>query len=615
MNPASHCQFQNLDETAAACLAYWRPLKPHFSAGKGQVHLAKTGASFKRAAVGLEGFSRPLFGLAPLCAGGRDFPEREMFIEGLTNGSDPDHPDFWGWPGGLDQRLVESAALGFAISLAPEAFWDPLSGRAKDNLGAWLKHCQTCTVSANNWQFFHVLGSLGLSRVGVKHDLGVREHALQTLEGWYQGEGWYSDGANRRFDHYCGFAMHYYGLIYAALVPEDVERGKRIRERAVLFADQFRHWSDDEGAIIPYGRSMTYRFATSSFWTALAFAGVEAPSHGAAKKLWAANMRWWAKRDWADRDGVMSVGYLYPNLMLSESYNSPSSPYWAMKSFLALALPESHGFWKEDEQQQSLPKVIKLDRPGNLIMSEKGNAIMLSSGSECRHPFRAAQEKYAKFAYSSAYGFSVDCDHGAFAICPHDNALVFSENCWQFYQRSTNHDCRISDNLLWANWSPLSGLEIETWLIPANPWHIRIHKITSTRCLQTLEGGFAIQRDDIGPDVSEAGRGFARVVKGEHASAAIDLEFEGALSRTGIVRDALPNTSLYFPQTHVPQLSTRIEPGETWLAGAFLGSPNGLAEPPKAIPKDALGALLKGTRSVKGLKFTEAEFQRIVEEV
>ena len=146
MNPAPDCQFQTPDETAQACIDYWKPLKPYFTPGRGQVHLARTGAAFPVAAAGLEGFSRPLFGLAPLCAGGRDFDGREMFIEGLTNGSDPEHPDFWGWPGDRDQRLVESAALGFALALAPEAFWDPLSPKAKDTLAAWLKHCQSCAV-------------------------------------------------------------------------------------------------------------------------------------------------------------------------------------------------------------------------------------------------------------------------------------------------------------------------------------------------------------------------------------------------------------------------------------------------------------------------------------
>lgn len=605
MNPITDCQFRTPDESAKACVELWKPLRPYFSEGKGRVSLGKTGAHFRVAAAELEGFSRPLFGLAPLVAGGRDFEGRDMFLEGLANGADPDHPDFWGWPDDYDQRLVESAAIGFTLALAPEAFLDPLPAKAKTNLSNWLLACQARKVGNNNWHFFHVLGSLGLSQIGTEHDLGVRENALQMLETWYQDEGWYSDGANRHFDHYIGFAMHFYGLIYSKLAPQDADRCERFRERAALFAEQFCHWTDNEGASLAYGRSMTYRFAQASFWAGLAYAGVEAPSHGVSRQLWASNMRWWAKRDYFDRDGVMPVGYGYPNLIMSESYNSPGSPYWAMKAFLPLALPDDHGFWTQPEQEIERPPVARLSVPGMLIMAENGNSTALSSGSENAHQHRCTPDKYAKFAYSTAYGFSVEGDAYAFGQNPFDNSLAFSDNTRQFFTRSGNEDARISDDCLWAKWSPCPGIEVETWLIPKNPWHIRVHRIRSERAMSTIEGGFAIPRTDDAPDLSEEGEGFARVLKDGHGGAAVDLALEGALGRTGTVRRALPNTSLYFPQTHVPQLHADIEPGETWLAGAFLGSPNGLSEPPAAPTAEELQKLLDGTVRVKGLKFEE----------
>ncbi|MCB1969121.1 MAG: DUF2264 domain-containing protein [Geminicoccaceae bacterium] len=606
MNPIADCQFRTPDESAAACIALWEPLRPYFSEGRGRVSLGRTAAHFRVAAAELEGFSRPLFGLAPLCAGGRDFEGRPYFLEGLANGADPDHPDFWGWPDDYDQRLVESAAIGFTLALAPEAFFEPLPAKARVNLGNWLKFCQGRKVHPNNWHFFHVLGSLGLDRIGVRHDPEVRENALRTLEGFYQEDGWYSDGRNRHFDHYIGFAMHFYGLVYAVLNPQDADRAARFRERAALFAGQFRHWTDDEGASLAYGRSMTYRFAQASFWAGLAYAGIEAPGgHGVSRRLWASNMRWWARRDWFDRDGVMPVGYGYPNLLMSESYNSPGSPYWAMKAFLPLALSGDHAFWSEPEKDFERPPVVRLSVPGMLIMSEKGNSTALSSGSENCHPHRGVPEKYAKFAYSTAYGFSVDPESGGFDVCSFDNMLSFSDNGRQFYPRVGNIDARISDDCLWARWSPCADVEVETWLIPRNPWHLRLHRIVSGRPMKTIEGGFAVPRDDDPPAVAEAGEGLARVLAGGHAAVACDLDVEGASRRTGVLRQPLPNSSLYFPQTHVPQLHIDIEAGETWLAGAFLGSPNGFSDPPAAPAREELSALLAGTIRVKGLKFGE----------
>ena len=41
-----------------------------------------------------------------------------------------------------------------------------------------------------------------------------------------------------------------------------------------------------------------------------------------------------------DRDGILTIGYCYPQMYMAERYNAPGSPYWGMKSFLLLALPD-----------------------------------------------------------------------------------------------------------------------------------------------------------------------------------------------------------------------------------------------------------------------------------
>ena len=55
--------------------------------------------------------------------------------------------------------------------------------------------------------------------------------------------------------------------------------------------------------------------------------------------------------------------------------------------------------------------------------------------------------------------------------------IAFSPNERQFFTRMQNEDARISDDCLWARWIPCDGLEVETWLLPRNPWHIRVDRI------------------------------------------------------------------------------------------------------------------------------------------
>ena len=133
--------------------------------------------------------------------------------------------------------------------------------------------------------------------------------------------------------------MHYYSLLYCHIASTPFFAGSRLtsaekvktyKERASLFARDFIHYFDpDSGASIPFGRSLTYRFACASFWGAMAFADVELPdgmTWGMVKSIYLKNLRWWfARPEILNNDGTLSIGYGYPNLNMAESYNSPGS--------------------------------------------------------------------------------------------------------------------------------------------------------------------------------------------------------------------------------------------------------------------------------------------------
>ncbi len=54
--------------------------------------------------------------------------------------------------------------------------------------------------------------------------------------------------------------------IYATFMQdEDPEWAQRFKERAILFAQDFVYYFDEDGEALPYGRSLTYRFAQRAF--------------------------------------------------------------------------------------------------------------------------------------------------------------------------------------------------------------------------------------------------------------------------------------------------------------------------------------------------------------
>ena len=252
-----------------------------------------------------------------------------------------------------DQRMVEQAAIGLALAFCPERVWEPLDTRCTGtSRGVAARHLRVRPGAEQ----LAVLPCARGSRARTRRASRSTEHALggslELIESYRLGTHWYVDGGLGNVDYYIPFAFHTYGLMYAAanrLGLGNDALAEQFRERAALFAGDFQHWFAPDGAAVPFGRTLTYRFAMSSFWGALAWADVEALPWGVVKGLSMRNLRWWATRPISDRDGVLSIGYAYDNRRLCEGYNSAGSPYWCMKAFGALAAPADHPFWTSEE--------------------------------------------------------------------------------------------------------------------------------------------------------------------------------------------------------------------------------------------------------------------------
>jgi hypothetical protein len=114
------------------------PLEPHTSPGGALICLGNTGTHYDERAAQLEGFSRPLWGLASLLAGGGNYQGAPRWFKGFASGTNPNHEEFWGDMRNRDQRMVECAAIGYTLAVAKESVWDPLDSDAKKNLEHWL---------------------------------------------------------------------------------------------------------------------------------------------------------------------------------------------------------------------------------------------------------------------------------------------------------------------------------------------------------------------------------------------------------------------------------------------------------------------------------------------
>ncbi len=571
-NPLKSRQdLQDLAENMISCAV--KQLSPQ----KAWLNAGESAAKYPHKTAWTEGFLRPLFGLVPLSAGGFKTGLWDEYLEGIKNGTDPNSPEYWGDLDGKEQKVVEMTTLGLALAMVPELVWEPLTEQEKKNLETWLLKINEVPLATNNWLFFYVIVNMGLKKAGAEYSRETMETALDEIEKSYLSDGWYSDGPTLQRDYYIAFAMHFYGLIYAKLMgEEDPVRAKRYKCRAAEFAGDFICWFAKEGDGLPYGRSLTYRFAMSAFWSALAYAEVEAYSWGVVKGIVLRNIRWWMKQPIFDRDGLLTIGYRYPNLKMAEFYNAPGSPAWAMKSFLVLALPEDHPFWTaEEEELPELPLLSVQKHPFMIFMRGEGGSHIqaLTSGQYARFEPSFMAAKYEKFAYSNVFGFSVPgaeygLDQGAF-----DSVLALCEAGDNLYRtRRSCREVKVNENGIYSVWEPWTDVTIHTWLVPCGSWHVRVHRIESKRELTGGEGAYAVncdfyEKQENGSEM-RADERMAKAFFPWGCTGIVNLEG----MREGILVAAHPNTNIMYSRTVIPTLEGKIPVGETWLACAVLGT-------------------------------------------
>lgn len=538
------------------------PLKEYYSEDCARLNVGVTGARHGEALAGLEAFSRILWGLIPYWyGGGKNLEEfKEIYRKGFSSGANPKEKGYWGDVHAYDQRMVEMAAIGFGLCLVPEILWEPLSDEQKDNLANWLWGINEYKLVESNWQFFNVIVNIGLKRVGRKYSQEKMQYAFDCFEKMYLGEGWYSDGLTPQRDYYISFAIHYYSLLYAKFMEkEDVQRSNLYKERAMEFGKTFIYWFDEEGAALPFGRSLTYRFAQTSFWCACVFAGVEVFEMGVVKGIILRHLQNWFKRPIFDNKGILTIGYGYPMLNMAESYNASGSPYWALKSFIILAFDENSEFWKaEVEPMPKLDKVKLLKYAYMLMQRQNKNVMALTAGQYDLSNYVHTDEKYSKFAYSTHFGFCVPRSYASLIKTAPDSMLSFvikELTGDMVFVRKKCMETRITENEVYSKWSPIKGIIVETILVPTDYGHIRKHIIESEYECEAYDSGFAVEKDrEFFKGIHEKGK--AEIDNGREFSAVESEKGEG------IILECDPNTNLIFSQCPmIPSIRYSIKKG------------------------------------------------------
>lgn len=543
------------------------PLKPYYSPECARLELGETAAVYDFTAAEAEGFLRPLWGLIPFWAGGgRDDGFQAIYQKGLVSGTDPANPEYWGGFHDIDQRFVEMAALSYGILMTPEIVWDPLTEQEQINLAEWLDGINHYECPPCNWMFFGILVNIALKSKQMPYNQTRLLEYLDYIESCYQGGGWYVDGQNGEKDYYVSFAFHYYGLIYARFMKsEDPDRCDTYESRACLFAKEFLYWFAEDGSALAYGRSLTYRLAQVSFFSMCAANGLEVLPLPELKGIIVRHLEFWMRQPIFDHAGILTIGYGYPNLLMAEQYNAPGSPYWCMKAFAVLSLPEDHPFWSACAAPLPAMEPQKTISNENMVIQRLGGQVSAYvTGRTLPHHHVHMEEKYSKFVYSSRYAFSVPRSMHTVEEAAPDSMLAF-EYQNRIYTKGITTKHTVCQNSIHMEWSPCPGIQVKTTITLDETGHQRTHEITCEQPCAAYDCGFALPiRKTFAPTVT--------CIKNSISVGQEDSSYEVSTTSTEgrpFLIQASPNTSLMFPKTIIPSIRYELKPGSTCITTTF----------------------------------------------
>ncbi|MEU8386846.1 DUF2264 domain-containing protein [Micromonospora sp. NPDC048843] len=390
--------------------------RPFASSGHALVTFPGPEGGYGRAVDGLEGFARTflLAGFRIAGAGGVGVDQLvDRYTAGITAGTDPSSPDRWVRLDEHPQAKVEAASIALVLDMTRPWIWDRLPSVVRERVVDYLRPAVgDDTYPRINWVWFRLVVQTFLRSVGGPHSLDEMTEDLRTHDGFARGDGWMSDGPDRAYDHYVGWALHLYPTLWARMAGA-ADLAEQRRERDVAGLDRFL--SDAvalvgaDGSPLIQGRSLTYRFAAAApFWVG-AIAGVPSVSLGRLRGAATRIVRHFVANGALDERGLLTLGWHGPWPRLAQSYSGPGSPYWASKGLLGIALPADHPVWMACEEPLPVEErdtLRAVQAPGWLISGTRADGIVRVVNHGTDHAVEGATVSdsplYARLGYSTA---------------------------------------------------------------------------------------------------------------------------------------------------------------------------------------------------------------------
>lgn len=388
----------------------------HASEGNGRITFPGAEGGYGRSVDGLEGFARTFLIAGFRIAGARGVGVDELiafYAQGIRTGVDPAAEDRWVRLNEHPQAKVEAASLALVFDMTRPWLWDTLDELTQQRVIAYLAPVVgDDSYPPNNWLWFRIVVQTFLRSVGGPWSQSDIDDDLARYDAYRREGGWYSDGEGRAFDHYAGWAMHLYPVLWARMAGADDLAGD-LPARTVADLDAYLHDAlhlvGADGSPLVQGRSLIYRFAAAApFWAGV-IAEVPSVSAGALRHAAEKIVRHFDDRGAPNDDDILSMGWFGEWRQLAQSYSGPGSPYWAAKGLLGIMLPDDHPVWTQPAEPLPVERgdfVRWVQAPGWAVSGTASDGIVrLANHGTTRDAvdaLAADSPLYARLGYSTA---------------------------------------------------------------------------------------------------------------------------------------------------------------------------------------------------------------------
>lgn len=451
------------------------------------------GASFRADIRQLGWASAPLWAVFSLIAGGVDPADARIspFIDCMRMALTPGNEYSFVDPTVPTRQIVfEQTVYGYGLLCLGDRLLALFEPAQQERLVAWLNASNDVELPWGSWFVSRLFVNCALRECGLPHSEERIASDSSAIESMYAGAGWFEDGTPFKRDPYIASTFHLLSMLLEHYATDNPI--PHTTHRARCFARDYQYWFDAEGRSVPFGRGLTYRFATAAFWSAAALLGDDVFPVGQSKALLMSCVSWWKKR--LDVKKSLSLGFGYPGAPVREDYSTAGAAYWAFKAFVVLALPADDLFWSIEPVEPEKKKLAVQRKPSCIVYTGGKHTYMLSAQQYCSASITGRMSKYGKLCYSTAFGWNDSVSGTGIASFALDSALALSVSGSDLYSsRGRIEAAQVRRGYVYSVWSLGSIARVESWLIPIDELrHARIHHVESTLPLDTYEGGFPV---------------------------------------------------------------------------------------------------------------------------